>query len=246
MIKKQYTKTKRDAITRSDITVNSFLLCSFFGFLGIHSFYNGRNARGWLQFFTLGGLLIWNFIDLYLILTEKFLDRDGKALLWGKGLNKYYAGFKIRFCAKILDSMLMVLSALVCIICRIPVLSEYPIIITAIYYTFTTASSAQATLGKRLVGIYVVTKSGNRLSLAKSFARYICYFYSCSILFIGFFMTGWTKNKTALHDIIMGTYVIYGKPKITKKNVKKSSSGLKAIKYGAEGVIPDLRGVALR
>jgi uncharacterized RDD family membrane protein YckC/TM2 domain-containing membrane protein YozV len=221
-MQKPYTKTKLDAIIRSDKTVNSFLLCLFFGFLGMHSFYNRRVNRGLLQLFTLGGGLIWCFIDLYLLLSEKFTDKEGNILCWGKGLSKSYAGFKIRLCASTIDFILMTIILLVCNVFEIPVLNQNLIIITALYYTITTASPLQATIGKRLVGIYVITKSGKRLNLIQSFARFICYFLSNATFFIGFFMSGWTINKTALQDMIMGTCVIYGKPKPVAKSSKKS------------------------
>lgn len=55
----------------------AFLLCFFFGLLGIHRFYVGKIGTGILQIFTLGGLGIWTFIDLILIVIGSFKDADG-------------------------------------------------------------------------------------------------------------------------------------------------------------------------
>jgi hypothetical protein len=56
--------------------VLNFLL----GILGVHRFYVGKVGTGILQFFTLGGLFIWSFIDFILILCGTFKDIDGKRL----------------------------------------------------------------------------------------------------------------------------------------------------------------------
>ncbi len=42
----------------------AFLLCFFFGTLGIHRFYLGKVGTGVLMLLTGGGLGIWWFIDL--------------------------------------------------------------------------------------------------------------------------------------------------------------------------------------
>lgn len=56
------------------------LLCLFLGFLGIHRFYVGKIGTGILWLFTLGFLGIGSFIDLLLILTGNFVDKQGKIL----------------------------------------------------------------------------------------------------------------------------------------------------------------------
>ena len=51
------------------------------GGLGGHRFYTGHILIGMLQLFTLGGLGIWTFYDLYLILTGRFKDDEGRLLI---------------------------------------------------------------------------------------------------------------------------------------------------------------------
>jgi uncharacterized RDD family membrane protein YckC len=84
-------------------------------------------------------------------------------------------------------------------------------IVGFIYSIYFHASRYQATLGKRAVGIYVVSSDGLGLSYLNAFGRYLATFLSYITLCIGFIMAGWTKKKRALHDIIAGTYVVYGK-----------------------------------
>ncbi len=64
--------------TKSKIVAT--LLCWFLGLFGVHRFYVGKWKTGLIQFFTLGGLLIWALIDLVRLLTNSFRDSEGQAL----------------------------------------------------------------------------------------------------------------------------------------------------------------------
>lgn len=58
----------------------AFLLCFFLGILGVHRFYVGKIGTGVLQILTLGGLGIWAFIDLIIIVVGSFKDKEGNTL----------------------------------------------------------------------------------------------------------------------------------------------------------------------
>jgi len=60
--------------------VPTLLLCFFFGGLGVHSFYVGRITKGILMLITLGGLGIWTLIDLIIIITQNFEDKQGRKI----------------------------------------------------------------------------------------------------------------------------------------------------------------------
>ncbi|MBQ2372638.1 MAG: TM2 domain-containing protein [Bacteroidales bacterium] len=58
----------------------TFLLCWFFGCLGVHRFYVGKIGTGILQLLTLGGFGLWTLIDFIIIICGKFKDSDGKEI----------------------------------------------------------------------------------------------------------------------------------------------------------------------
>jgi TM2 domain-containing membrane protein YozV len=55
----------------------AFLLCFLLGVFGAHRFYVGKVGTGVLQLLTLGGLGIWAFYDLIMIIIGAFTDKNG-------------------------------------------------------------------------------------------------------------------------------------------------------------------------
>jgi TM2 domain-containing membrane protein YozV len=60
--------------------VTMVLLCHFLGWFGIHRFYTGKTLSGFLMLLTLGCGGVWVLIDMGLILTGKFTDKEGKRI----------------------------------------------------------------------------------------------------------------------------------------------------------------------
>jgi uncharacterized RDD family membrane protein YckC len=70
-----------------------------------------------------------------------------------------------------------------------------------LYCAFTESSAWRATVGKRLMGLQVITADGDRTSFGAATVRHLMKFLSLFILMIGFMMSGWTKRRQALHDM---------------------------------------------
>jgi len=58
----------------------AFLLCAFFGALGVHRFYVGKAGTGVLYLLTGGLLMIGAFVDLIRIGLGMFRDSNGEPL----------------------------------------------------------------------------------------------------------------------------------------------------------------------
>jgi len=70
-----------------------------------------------------------------------------------------------------------------------------------LYCAFSESSEHRATIGKRVVGLRVVTADGGKLSFGQATARHFMKFLSLFSAGVGFMMAGWTKRRQALHDM---------------------------------------------
>ena len=70
-----------------------------------------------------------------------------------------------------------------------------------LYCAFSESSSWRATLGKRIVGLQVLTSAGGQLSFGQATVRHFMKFLSLFTATVGFMMAGWTKRRQALHDM---------------------------------------------
>lgn len=77
-----------------------------------------------------------------------------------------------------------------------------------LYYALQESSSAQATIGKRVIGLRVTDMHGQRIGFGKATGRFFGKILSGLILCVGYIMAGITEKKQALHDMIAGTLVV--------------------------------------
>jgi uncharacterized RDD family membrane protein YckC len=146
-----------------------------------------------------------------------------------------YAGFWLRFLAGAVDVGVELLGALLITLALDFVLRQFghtfgidrwdakvfagfayiPILAIGswLYCAFTESSAAQATLGKRLLGLRVMNIDGGRVSFGQATVRHFMKFLSFFCAMIGFMMAGWTKRRQALHDIPTDVLVIRVPPK---------------------------------
>jgi uncharacterized RDD family membrane protein YckC len=70
-----------------------------------------------------------------------------------------------------------------------------------LYCAFSESSRWRATLGKRIVGLQVLTASRGQLSFGQATVRHFMKFLSLFTATVGFMMAGWTRRRQALHDM---------------------------------------------
>jgi len=138
-----------------------------------------------------------------------------------------YAGFWIRFCAKFVDGLVLLvivipLFVVVGVTAFRGMSSQRPnvlgplvnlgaqFVITGAMVAYTTFFHGKwgATLGKMACGLKVVTPEGTPISYARSFGRSMAEILSGLICYIGYIIAGFDSQKRSLHDHIANTRVI--------------------------------------
>jgi uncharacterized RDD family membrane protein YckC len=125
-----------------------------------------------------------------------------------------YAGFWERFAAYILDALIAgfvgVVVAGICVgIFRSPGLGQLINLVCGVaYFAAQEASQKRATLGKRAIGLHVITTDGRQLSLGRAIGRYFARLISAFTLMIGYLMQPFTEKRQTLHDMITDTIVV--------------------------------------
>lgn len=119
-----------------------------------------------------------------------------------------HAGFWRRAAAYILDYLILIIPIILLNI--IPFLGVILVIVGRwLYYALMESGPAQATLGKQAFGLKVTDDQGNPISFGRATGRFFGAAVSYIILWIGYFMAGFTERKQALHDMIAGTCVVF-------------------------------------
>ena|GEM_PF-292312 len=157
------------------------------------------------------------------------VDRSGQGSL-AESSDFRYAGFWIRFCALFIDSIIVGIFAVITefVVCFAlglslgaaganiaSITSKAALLAMAVgatvnwlYYAAGESSMAQATLGKRAMGIIVTDMNGKRITFGHATGRYIGKFISSILLCVGYLMVAFTEKKQGLHDIMAGTLVL--------------------------------------
>ena len=66
-----------------------------------------------------------------------------------------------------------------------------------------------ATLGKMAIGAQIVNLDGSRIGFGKAFLRWLASIVSGLTLGIGYLLVAFRDDRRALHDLLVGTQVIY-------------------------------------
>jgi len=151
-----------------------------------------------------------------------------------------YAGFWIRFVARLIDGILLfivttilflplsflgfgsvgllssrqdpaaALAALPALMGVIGITSILRIALFAAYEIYF-VSTRGATPGKMALGLKIIRADGGPVPVGLATGRYFAQFLSAFILWIGYIMAGFDPEKRALHDRLCDTRVIYSK-----------------------------------
>jgi uncharacterized RDD family membrane protein YckC/uncharacterized protein YbaR (Trm112 family) len=144
--------------------------------------------------------------------------------------NMRYAGFWIRFGAKFIDGILIMIllmplsmlvtsdinvdpsnpAAMSSAMTGVGLMYLIQIIIPAAMTCFF-LGRFQATPGKMALGLIVVTPERGRISYLRALGRHFAEWISSLILAIGYIMVAFSDEKCALHDRICSTRVVYKK-----------------------------------
>jgi uncharacterized RDD family membrane protein YckC len=146
-----------------------------------------------------------------------------------------YAGFWIRFVARVIDSVIVGVAGSIILIplqlliggaairggmggdptAMIPammgafgLIALLSIGLNAAYEIYFLSKSG-ATLGKQLLGLKVIRADGGPIPVNLAVGRFFAYIVSGLILYIGYIMAAFDPEKRALHDRICDTRVIY-------------------------------------
>jgi uncharacterized RDD family membrane protein YckC len=117
-----------------------------------------------------------------------------------------YGGFWIRVAAWLFDTIILVPLVLAALAFPPAWLVVIPLV--WLYHPVMESSRWQATLGKRLCGLAVVSTGGRRISFVRALVRHFAKYLSGALIGIGFLMIALTREKRGLHDMIAGTLVI--------------------------------------
>ncbi len=138
-----------------------------------------------------------------------------------------YAGFWLRFAAALIDALAMFIPF--CIVAFfaivltklvstgraydpatviLTILPPVAIVATWLYFALMESSSWQATIGKKVLGLYVADIEGRRLTLSRATGRTFAKFLSSMTAGVGYILCGFTNKKQALHDIIANCLVL--------------------------------------
>lgn len=111
------------------------------------------------------------------------------------------AGFIKRFAAVFIDGLIFcALSA--------AVQSAFFICLSILYETILISQWGGFTIGKKVMGIKVVTESGNQVDILKAFIRSLSKLLSYIVLFLGYLWMLWDDKSQTWHDKIAETFVI--------------------------------------
>jgi len=82
------------------------------------------------------------------------------------------------------------------------------IVVYWLYYALMESGKNQATFGKMALNLKVTNMDGGKVSFMQATGRFFGKLISALIIYIGYLMAAFTKQKQALHDMMAGCLVL--------------------------------------
>lgn len=111
--------------------------------------------------------------------------------------NFEYATFGERVVARVIDGLILILPSIF-----------MPFIAPWLYFALMEGSEGGATIGKKLLGIRVMSTDGKRIGFGTATGRFVCGFLNIMTGFIGYFLMLFNGRNQCLHDMITSTVVV--------------------------------------
>lgn len=93
----------------------------------------------------------------------------------------------------------------------------YAAVAPAAYFTLSHGTGGR-TLGKRAVGVRVVTEAGGPAGYPQALARYLAWWLSLLPLGMGFVVAAFRVDRRAVHDLVAGTRVVVSGPTVEPRD----------------------------
>lgn len=121
-----------------------------------------------------------------------------------------YAGFWRRLAASLIDGLILSIPGFLLggAIKVLAVGIGINFILSLFYFPFFESSTLQATPGKALMSLAVVSEQGQRLTFKSALIRFLGRYLSMVLLYIGYLMQIFTEKRQTLHDMLSESVVL--------------------------------------
>jgi len=119
------------------------------------------------------------------------------------------AGFFRRFGAALLDAILIGIVNVILEVALKGIGYALAVLVAITYYTYLEGGASGQTIGKRALGIRVISlDSGGPIGYGRAFIRFIGRYVSAIVILIGYFWMLWDKESQCWHDKFAGDVVV--------------------------------------
>lgn len=119
------------------------------------------------------------------------------------------AGFWRRFVASLLDALLIITCSLPLIVIDVTMYKVVNLLAQAVYYSVLEGGPRGQTVGKKALGIRVVSlASGEPIGYVRGLIRYIGRYPSFFVFLIGYLRMLWHADRQTWHDKMVGAVVV--------------------------------------